>query len=165
MFLYCVRCQVQQTLTSHPSVLKLLCEGRVVVLYLSRWQYCLALILGKDSRSQLKPVLNVLILCEEGCDESLVQTLIADSVREMGVVHSFIPFKKLNIPEPPIKHAVVGVPLELIHSITSYEIQADFGTIIKDYNKRQIPRFRLVKYFKSPLNGSESVCMCVCACV
>lgn len=128
---------------SHPSVVKYLCEGRVVVLCLSHWQYCLALILGRDSRSQMKAAINVLILCDDGHEEeSVAQTLISDSVSEMGVVHRFVPMEKPSIPEPPIKHAVVGIPMESIHSVTSYRIDADVGAIMKDYNKRQIPRFK-----------------------
>jgi len=134
---------MQERLLSLPSVRKYLVAGRVVVLNLSHWHHCLALLLSTNSRSNMKSGMSVLILCVAPYqEEAAARELVEESEKEMAEVRMFVPMKELYFPEPPIRHAVVSIPEELIHSITHHQLEVDAIAIMKDYNKRQIPRFK-----------------------
>ena len=121
------------------QAMKILVPGRIVTIYTSFYGYSLAIIL----QIQTKRTSRVLMLCDaEHASDVVAQSLIDTTVQDSSKVQPFKKFRELFLPHPPIDHAVVDIPNELLYNITDEFIETNWSQIISDYNKRQLPRFR-----------------------
>ena len=121
-----------------PHVMKSLQPGRVILIYIFKYKYIPAIVL-KISNLWL----TVLLLCNQGDDsESAFHELIKETERELKRVQIYECLKELFIPDPPLKHVVVDIPLQFLIDITDEIIKIEASKIIDDYRKRQLPRFQ-----------------------
>ena len=119
-------------------MVKSLQPGRIVVIYIFKYKYVPALILKMSSQW-----LTVFLLCNEGDDsEDSIQNLVDVTEIELNKVNIFERFEEVHFPCPPLKHAIVNIPLKFLIDVTDEIVKIDSSKIIDDYKKRQLPRFR-----------------------
>lgn len=83
------------------------------------------------------------MLCNSGDEfEEVVKNLVDIEQHKPLKPYMCQPMKALFRPEGVIKHAVVKVDGRLIRYICEEELKIEANQIIKDYQKRQLPRFR-----------------------
>lgn len=139
----CIYIFMQALLLSFPQALKTLLSGRVLTIYVSKYKHLLAVVLQRTQKKSSELLLTVLLLCnKDDDDQTSAQNLVDKTIEDMKHVQVFERLKDLYLPDPPLKHAVVDIPGQLLVNITSKVIKIDPLMIIDDYKKRQMARFR-----------------------
>lgn len=127
--------EMQESLLTHPSMVRDMCPGRVLIVQHQGECNKLAILLSIDSRSKEK-LYKVLLLV--GGDVSTHDDE-AIWVRLLGVSQ----LEKLPYyPTSRVSHAVVSVKARAIWQVTRVQLKLETDKIIADWENRQIPRFK-----------------------
>ena len=131
---------MQESLLTHPSMVRDMCPGRVLIVQHQGECNKLAILLSIDSRSKEK-LYKVLLLV--GGDVSTHDDE-AIWVRLLGVSQ----LEKLPYyPTSRVSHAVVSVKARAIWQVTRVQLKLETDKIIADWENRQIPRFKYLTIF------------------
>ena len=119
-----------------PQKAKLLQPGRVITIYIAKYKFVLAMVLKVSAK------MTVFLLCNSDDDQQIaMQTLVDETEENLKTTSIFHKFERPNLPDPPLKHAIVEVSGLLLVNITEEVIKVDPLKIIGDYQRRQLPRF------------------------
>ena len=128
---------MQESLLTHPSMVREMNPGRLLIVQHQGRCNKLAILLSMDSRSKEK-MYKILLLVSGDCDlggkkeDSISTKLLGISQLEKGL---FYPTSRVN-------HAVVLIKSKQIWQVTRTQLKIEADKIIADWDNRQIPRFR-----------------------
>lgn len=128
-----IREQVWSLVLSHPTAMKLISAGRVVVLNIGNRVNTFGMILGVDKKS-LKKTYSVLIQGEIQCDTIDKE---ADLNRFLSLGYDY----STDVIQGD-EHSVLEVTDDEIIDITSKSVKIDADKILESVKRRQIPRFK-----------------------
>ncbi|XP_041481057.1 helicase SKI2W-like [Lytechinus variegatus] len=133
--LHQLREETQKVVLSHPSGVKSLVPGRIIIIRNKRYQKnTLGVVLSSSGTSKDRKV-KTLILCNPSDND--------ESITNETEVH-MSPILKHSFwrPEGEPSHTVKDLLADDILGITTVKIKLDANKIVENFNKRQIPRFR-----------------------
>ncbi|XP_033732664.1 helicase SKI2W-like [Pecten maximus] len=132
--------QLQTIVLSHPTAIKLLSAGRVVVVDNAIHSNVLGVILQTNvsSSSSSDRVFTCLVICDEKHVKGEGQTKSGGNIGLVTPVLS----KTLYRPEGVCCHQMVPLKAEDISVVTTKTVRVEVDRIINDIRKRQQPRFR-----------------------
>ncbi|PIK60838.1 putative helicase SKI2W [Apostichopus japonicus] len=136
-FLTEARRKFQNILLTHPTAIKHLAPGRVIIVKNSKHNSALGVVLKSPSGMKKKFVTS-LVICEENSNAS------GDDKQNGPSNESHVqPIKKeaLFHPEGPCGHVIEDLEAEDILGITHNKITIKPDAIIDNYKKRKLPRF------------------------
>lgn len=128
---------MQDTLLTHPNMVKEMSPGRVLIVQHQGQCNKLAVLLSVDSRSKEK-LYKVLLLVGGDSD---ARKLDSDEawVRLYGIAQLDRP---PYYPTSRVSHAVVQLKAKAIWQVTRVQLKVETDKIIADWDNRQIPRFK-----------------------
>lgn len=129
--------EMQETLLTHPSMLKDMNAGRVLVVQHQGHCNKLGILLGIDSRSKEK--LYKVLLLVSGDADAMKRDDEAVITRLLGIAQlEKAPF----YPTSRVSHAVVSLKAKAIWEVTTLQLKIEADKILADWDNRQIPRFK-----------------------
>lgn len=125
---------MQETLLTHPNMVRDMNPGRVLVVQHEGRCNKLGLLLSIDQRSK---VYKVLVLTSgdskaQEKDDASVMKISSVSQLENGYYY----------PTSKISHAVIAVKSKEIWDVTRVQVKIEADKILADWENRQIPRFK-----------------------
>lgn len=129
---------MQENLLTHPSMLKEMNPGRVLIVQHQGRCNKLAVLLSTDSRSKDK-LFKVLLLVSG--DTSLASNKEDDAIwtKLLGISQLQ---KGLYYPTSKVSHAIVLIKAKQIWEVSRTQLKIEADKIVADWDNRQIPRFR-----------------------
>lgn len=143
-----IKKQLQNIVLSHPTAIKLLGAGRVIVIDNGCHSNVLGVVLQTSVASSSDRVFTCLVICSDGKYKGQDETNSCDHKGEVTPVLT----SALYRPEGACCHQMVQLKAEDISLVTTKTIRIDADRIINDIRKRQQPRFR-----DDPPNQSVSI--------
>ena len=116
---------------------KALSPGRVIIIFTNKYLYSLAIVLQENVKRNKELTYKILMLCNLGDD---TESLLVDS--DSSHVTPYQPMKEFFKPDGETRHVVLDISGDVIVGVVKNEIQVDPKRIIRDYEQRQIPRFK-----------------------
>lgn len=140
----CLQEEMQESLLTHPSMVRELNPGRILIVQHQGKCNKLAILLSTDSRSKEKTFKVLLLVSgdvttsDKKDDDAIWTKLLGISQLQKGLYY----------PTSRVSHAVVLVKAKQIWQVTRTQLKIEADKIIADWDNRQIPRFRyVVMYF------------------
>lgn len=134
----CLQEDMQESLLTHPSMVREMNPGRVLIVQHQGLCNKLAILLSIDSRSKEK-LFKVLLLVSGDCnstgkkeEENVWTKLLGISQLQKGLYY----------PTSRVSHAVVLVKAKQIWQVSRIQLKIEADKIVADWDNRQIPRFR-----------------------
>lgn len=128
---------MQESLLTHPSMVRDMNPGRIMIVQHQGRCNKLAILLSIDSRSKEK-LYKVLILVSGDSNPSSKEE-DALWIKLLGIAQLE---KGLYYPSSKVSHAVVLIKAKQIWQVSRTQLKIEADKIIADWDNRQIPRFR-----------------------
>lgn len=129
--------KIQTLLFSSGHTHKALSPGRVIIIFTNKYLYSLAIILQENVKRNKELTYKILMLCNPGDD---TESSLVDS--DSSHVTPYQPMKEFFKPDGETRHVVLDISGDVIVGVVKNETQVDAKRIIRDYEQRQIPRFK-----------------------
>ena len=128
---------MQQTILTHPSMVRELNPGRVLVVQHQGNCNKLAALLSVDSRSKEKHFKVLLLTGDEARDKFEKQDAVLTKLYGLSQLNRLFYYSKFKV-----NHAVVSLSSKCVWEVTKTHLKIESDKIISDWDNRQIPRFR-----------------------
>ena len=134
---------MQENLLTHPSMVREMNAGRVLIVQHQSRCNKLAILLSVDSRSREKLYKILLLVSGDGelankKDDMIWTKMVGISQLKKGF---FYPTSRVN-------HAVVLIKAKQIWEVTRVQLKIESDKIVADWDNRQIPRFQYCSFPK-----------------
>ena len=129
---------MQENLLTHPSMLKEMNPGRVLIVQHQGRCNKLAVLLSTDSRSKDK-LFKVLLLVSGDTSSASNKEDDAIWTKLLGISQLQ---KGLYYPTSKVSHAIVLIKAKQIWEVSRTQLKIEADKIVADWDNRQIPRFR-----------------------
>lgn len=122
--------------------MKSLLPGRIITIYISKYKFVLAILLKVLPKKKQELWFTVFVLCSSADDNEVkIQNLVETTTKNMSGTRIYECLEELHLPDPPLKHAVVDIPGQLLVNVTEEVFKIDPSVVINDYKRRQMARF------------------------
>lgn len=129
--------EMQESLLTHPSMMREMNPGRVLIVQHQGRCNKLAVLLSIDSRSKEKLYKVLVLISGDGEPTSKKDDMIWTKMLGISQLK-----KGLFYPTSRVNHAVVLLKAKQIWEVTRVQLKIESDKIVADWDNRQIPRFR-----------------------
>lgn len=129
--------EMQESLLTHPSMMREMNPGRVLIVQHQGRCNKLAVLLSIDSRSKEKLYKVLVLISGDGEPTSKNDDMIWTKMLGISQLK-----KGLFYPTSRVNHAVVLLKAKQIWEVTRVQLKIESDKIVADWDNRQIPRFR-----------------------